>query len=89
MVGVTNLDLALQLADCVVIVTDHAAYDWAMLPRHAACIVDTRHIVGHPPTPPAKAVWGIDPEASPFAQADSGPHGLDQSVPLFASQGTY
>jgi len=89
MVGVTNLGLALRLADCVVIVTDHSAYDWAILPRHTNCIVDTRHIIGHQPTPSAEALRRIDPQASQSAQADSGPHGLDQCVPLFASQGVY
>ena len=89
MVGVTNLDLALRLADCVVIVTDHSAYDWAILPRHTNCIVDTRHIIGHQPTPSAEALRRIDPKASQSAQSDSGPHGLDQCVPLFASQGVY
>ena len=89
MVGVTDLAPALRLADCVVVVTDHSAYDWAILPRHTNCLVDTRHIIGHPPTPPAKAVRRIAPQVSQSAQADSGPHGLDQSVPLFASQGTY
>ena len=30
-------------ADCVMIVTDHASYDWAWIKGHAALIVDTRH----------------------------------------------
>jgi len=29
--------------DCVLIVTDHSAYDWAWIARHAALIVDTRN----------------------------------------------
>jgi len=28
--------------DCVLIATDHAAYDWAMIGEHAALIIDTR-----------------------------------------------
>jgi len=33
----------LAAADCVLIVTDHAAYDWTFIVRHAALIVDTRN----------------------------------------------
>ena len=33
----------LAAADCVMIVTDHAIYDWAWITEHAALIVDTRH----------------------------------------------
>jgi UDP-N-acetyl-D-glucosamine dehydrogenase len=29
--------------DCVLVVTDHSAYDWAWIARHAALIVDTRN----------------------------------------------
>ena len=29
--------------DCVLIVTDHSAYDWAWIARHAPLIVDTRN----------------------------------------------
>jgi UDP-N-acetyl-D-glucosamine dehydrogenase len=32
-----------QSADCVVIVTNHATYDWAEIARHARVIVDTRN----------------------------------------------
>ncbi len=30
-------------ADCVMIVTDHAVYDWAWIEGHAPLVVDTRH----------------------------------------------
>jgi UDP-N-acetyl-D-glucosamine dehydrogenase len=40
----TELDeQVVAAADCVMIVTDHASYDWAWLKHHAALIVDTRH----------------------------------------------
>lgn len=35
-------------ADCVVVVTDHAAYDWEWLADHAGLIVDTRNAVKSP-----------------------------------------
>jgi len=31
-------------ADCVVIVTDHDAYDWTSVRRAARLLVDTRHV---------------------------------------------
>jgi len=31
--------------DCVVIVTDHAAYDWEKVERLAKVIVDTRNVL--------------------------------------------
>lgn len=34
---------SLRAADCVVILTDHQAIDWAMVRREARLIVDTRH----------------------------------------------
>jgi len=34
----------LQEADCVVIVTDHGAFDWDEILRHSQVIVDTRHV---------------------------------------------
>ena len=36
---------ALRDADCVVIATHHAAYDWAWVARHARVIVDTRNVL--------------------------------------------
>lgn len=34
-------------ADCVVIVTDHRAFDYAAIARHAALVVDTRNALHH------------------------------------------
>ncbi len=42
-----DLIAALDSADCVVVVTDHSAYDWTEVARRAACLVDTRHVTGH------------------------------------------
>jgi UDP-N-acetyl-D-glucosamine dehydrogenase len=36
---------AVRAADCVVIVTDHSKVDYELIARHAACIVDTRHVL--------------------------------------------
>ena len=36
-------EATLAAADCVVIATDHASYDWAWVARHARLIVDTRN----------------------------------------------
>ena len=33
----------LRSRDCVLIVTDHSAYDWDWIARHAPLIVDTRN----------------------------------------------
>jgi len=38
-----DVDLAVQAADCVLIVTDHSAYDWSAIDRLAGCVVDTRN----------------------------------------------
>jgi UDP-N-acetyl-D-glucosamine dehydrogenase len=43
--GITDLDQAIAGADCVVITTDHAAYDWAQISAVARLIVDTRHVI--------------------------------------------
>ena len=38
----------LQAQDCVLIATDHSAYDWKMIARHSMLIVDTRNALrGH------------------------------------------
>ena len=34
----------LQSADCVVVVTDHSAFDWKEIAAHSRVIVDTRHV---------------------------------------------
>ena len=36
---------AITESDCVLIVTNHASYDWAWIKRHAQRIVDSRHVV--------------------------------------------
>lgn len=36
-------DALLENADCVVIVTDHSAYDWQHVLDHSGLVVDTRH----------------------------------------------
>jgi UDP-N-acetyl-D-glucosamine dehydrogenase len=33
----------LRAQDCILVVTDHSAYDWAMIVRHASLVVDTRN----------------------------------------------
>ncbi|MDW8234387.1 MAG: nucleotide sugar dehydrogenase, partial [Roseiflexaceae bacterium] len=42
-----DLDEALRMADCVIIVTDHSAYDWRRVARQARRIVDTRGALRH------------------------------------------
>jgi UDP-N-acetyl-D-glucosamine dehydrogenase len=41
----TDLDSALQEADCVVIATDHTQYQWEKVAELAALLVDTRHVL--------------------------------------------
>lgn len=45
MIGVTDLDVAVAKADCVIIATDHSDYDWNMIVNRADLLVDTRHVV--------------------------------------------
>ncbi len=40
-----DLEVGLPAADCVVIVTNHAAYDWGWIAGHARLVVDTRHVL--------------------------------------------
>ena len=42
--SVTDLATTLAAADCVVIATGHAAYDWASVRQAARLLVDTRHV---------------------------------------------
>ncbi|MCS7288637.1 MAG: nucleotide sugar dehydrogenase [Roseiflexus sp.] len=42
-----DLDDALRMADCVIIVTDHSAYDWRRIARQARRVVDTRGVLRH------------------------------------------
>lgn len=44
MVGMTDLELALRMSDCVVITTDHSSYKWQTVFAQSAQIVDTRHV---------------------------------------------
>lgn len=39
-----HLNDAIGAADCVIIVTDHSAYDWPSVLQRARCLVDTRHV---------------------------------------------
>jgi UDP-N-acetyl-D-glucosamine dehydrogenase len=45
MEAVADVYGAIEGADCVVVVTDHSAYDWPAVRRLARLVVDTRHIV--------------------------------------------
>lgn len=45
MASVHDLDIALEMADCVVVTTDHSVYDWAYIAKRADLLVDTRHVV--------------------------------------------
>lgn len=47
---------ALQQADCVVVVTDHSAYDWEWIAQNAGLIVDTRNALRGVRAPRAKIV---------------------------------
>ncbi len=49
MTCVPDLNTALQQGDCVIVVTDHSAYDWAIVCQHARLIIDTRHVTTHAP----------------------------------------
>ena len=45
MTGESDLGAALDAADCVVVATDHSAYDWEDIARRARVLVDTRHVI--------------------------------------------
>ncbi len=45
MESVSDLNEALESADCVVITTDHSAYDWQTVRLKSATLVDTRHVI--------------------------------------------
>ena len=45
MTGESDLEAALDAADCVVVATDHSAYDWADIARRSRVLVDTRHVI--------------------------------------------
>jgi UDP-N-acetyl-D-glucosamine dehydrogenase len=44
--GVSDLNSALDTADCAVIVTDHSVYNWEDIGQRARLVVDTRHVLG-------------------------------------------
>ncbi len=48
-----DLDAALDAADCVVVVTDHSAYDWAHVHARARLVMDTRATRPQKQTTPA------------------------------------
>lgn len=45
MVSVSDLHVAVKMVDCVVIATDHSAYNWTEIAHRAALMVDTRHVI--------------------------------------------
>jgi UDP-N-acetyl-D-glucosamine dehydrogenase len=45
MASAPDLDAALAEADCVVIATDHSAYDWEEIASKSSLVVDTRRVV--------------------------------------------
>ena len=45
MKSVSDLDAEISAADCVVIATDHSAYDWSRVAANATLTVDTRHVL--------------------------------------------
>lgn len=46
MTSVADLPAALRESDCVIITTDHSAYDWKQIRETAGLLVDTRHALG-------------------------------------------
>lgn len=44
MTSITDLHAALDGADCVVIATDHALYDWNLVRQSTQLLIDTRHV---------------------------------------------
>jgi UDP-N-acetyl-D-glucosamine dehydrogenase len=45
MISIANPTAVLREADCIVIATDHAVYDWAAIRPAAQLVVDTRHVL--------------------------------------------
>jgi UDP-N-acetyl-D-glucosamine dehydrogenase len=43
---IDQLQEGVSSADCVVVITDHSAYDYLEIAEHANCIVDTRNALG-------------------------------------------
>ena len=46
----------LQYQDCVLVVTDHSAYDWNWIGQHAALIVDTRNVMKNAISPRSRII---------------------------------
>jgi UDP-N-acetyl-D-glucosamine dehydrogenase len=51
-----DLRPALEGADCVVICTDHSAYDWTDVVARTTLVVDTRNALRDVPAPRAEVV---------------------------------
>lgn len=62
--SVPDLGAALASADCVVVATDHSAYDWADVSARAGVLVDTRHVTAGVDAAPATAVPAAAPTAA-------------------------
>lgn len=43
--SIPDLQAGLAAADCVIIITDHSAYDWPQIAATAARVIDTRHVI--------------------------------------------
>jgi UDP-N-acetyl-D-glucosamine dehydrogenase len=54
--SVALTDEALAQADCVVVITDHSAFDWTAISQQAHLIVDTRNALKGVPSPAARVV---------------------------------
>jgi UDP-N-acetyl-D-glucosamine dehydrogenase len=50
LMSVDDVVHAAKNADCVIIVTDHSAYDWHTIAQTASLMVDTRHVVAQSTT---------------------------------------
>ena len=48
MASVQDFDAAVRSADCILIATDHDAYDWTSIAQNGKTIVDTRHVLPNP-----------------------------------------
>lgn len=57
--SVAHLADEVQKADCVVIVTDHSAYDWNAVGKDAALLVDTRHVLPYHELLPAQVMASL------------------------------
>jgi len=45
-----------QSRDCVLVVTDHSAYNWNWIGQHAAVIVDTRNAMKNAISPRSRII---------------------------------